>query len=40
MKNIANFLFEVGMLKRTPRTGFQFLVQARNRLRSTVFGPP
>jgi len=25
MKNIANFLFEVGMLKRTPRTGLQFL---------------
>jgi len=25
MKNIVNFLFEVGMLKRTPRTGFQFL---------------
>ena len=25
MKNIANFLFEVGMLKRTPRTGHQFL---------------
>jgi putative hydrolase of HD superfamily len=25
MKNIANFLFEAGMLKRTPRTGFQFL---------------
>lgn len=25
MKHIANFLFEVGMLKRTPRTGFQFL---------------
>lgn len=25
MKNIANFLFEVGMLKKTPRTGFQFL---------------
>lgn len=25
MKNIANFLFEVGMLKRTPRSGFQFL---------------
>ncbi len=25
MKNIANFLFEVGMLKRTPRTGMQFL---------------
>jgi putative hydrolase of HD superfamily len=25
VKNIANFFFEVGMLKRTPRTGFQFL---------------
>ncbi|MBN2644793.1 MAG: HD domain-containing protein [Desulfuromonadaceae bacterium] len=25
MKNIANFLFEVGMLKKTPRSGFQFL---------------
>ncbi len=25
MKNLANFLFEVGMLKRTPRSGFQFL---------------
>jgi putative hydrolase of HD superfamily len=25
MQNIANFLFEVGMLKRTPRTGLQFL---------------
>jgi len=25
MKNIAKFLFEVGMLKRTPRTGYQFL---------------
>jgi putative hydrolase of HD superfamily len=25
MKNIADFLFEAGMLKRTPRTGFQFL---------------
>ena len=25
MKNLANFLFEAGMLKRTPRTGFQFL---------------
>jgi putative hydrolases of HD superfamily len=25
MKNIANFLFEIGMLKRTPRTGLQFL---------------
>jgi putative hydrolase of HD superfamily len=25
VKDIANFLFEVGMLKKTPRTGFQFL---------------
>lgn len=25
MKNIANFLFEVGMLQKTPRSGFQFL---------------
>lgn len=25
MNKLANFLFEVGMLKRTPRSGFQFL---------------
>jgi putative hydrolase of HD superfamily len=25
MKEIADFLFEVGMLQKTPRTGFQFL---------------
>ncbi|MBN2515635.1 MAG: HD domain-containing protein [Deltaproteobacteria bacterium] len=25
MKNIVNLLFEVGMLKKTPRSGFQFL---------------
>jgi putative hydrolase of HD superfamily len=25
MKDIVNFLFEVGMLKKTPRTGYQFL---------------
>jgi len=25
MHNIANLLFEAGMLKRTPRTGLQFL---------------
>jgi len=25
MKHIINFLFEVGMLKKTPRTGYQFL---------------
>jgi len=25
VKNLAHFLFEIGMLKRTPRSGFQFL---------------
>jgi len=25
MKHIANFLFEIGILKKTPRSGFQFL---------------
>ncbi len=25
MKDVINFLFEVGMLKKTPRTGYQFL---------------
>ena len=25
MDNVANFLFEVGMLNKTPRTGYQFL---------------
>ena len=25
MRDVVNFLFEVGMLKKTPRTGFQFL---------------
>jgi putative hydrolases of HD superfamily len=25
MKSLVNFLFEVGMLKKTPRTGYQFL---------------
>ncbi len=25
MKNLVNFIFEVGMLQKTPRTGFQFL---------------
>ena len=25
MKNSANFLFEIGILKKTPRSGFQFL---------------
>lgn len=29
MDNIANFLFEVGMLGKTPRTGYQFLGSGR-----------
>ena len=29
MKDIVNFLFEVGMLSKTPRTGFQFLGSGR-----------
>ena len=29
MKALANFLFEVGMLKKTPRTGYQFLGSGR-----------
>ena len=29
MKNIINFLFEVGMLKKTPRSGYQFLGSGR-----------
>jgi putative hydrolase of HD superfamily len=29
MDSIANFLFEVGMLNRTPRSGFQFLGSGR-----------
>jgi len=29
LSDIANFLFEVGMLKKTPRTGFQFLGSGR-----------
>ena len=29
MKQLINFLFEVGMLKRTPRTGYQFLGTGR-----------
>lgn len=30
MDRIVDFLFEVGMLKRTPRTGWQFLAGARS----------
>ncbi|MCK9229843.1 MAG: HD domain-containing protein [Syntrophales bacterium] len=29
MKNIVNFLFEVGMLQKTPRSGFQFFGSGR-----------
>ena len=29
MQDIANFLYEVGMLQKTPRTGFQFLGSGR-----------
>jgi putative hydrolase of HD superfamily len=40
---VADFLFEVGMLKRTPRTGFQFLgtgkeTVAEHSLRCAVIG--
>jgi putative hydrolase of HD superfamily len=42
-KSIADFLFEVGMLKRTPRSGFQFLgtgkeTVAEHSLRCAVIG--
>ncbi len=43
MKELINFLFEVGMLKRTPRTGYQFLGSgkesvAEHSFRMTVIG--
>lgn len=37
MKRIANFLFEVGMLKRTPRTGFQFLGSGAESVAEHIF---
>ncbi len=37
MKNLANFLFEVGMLKRTPRTGFQFLGSGAESVAEHIF---
>ena len=37
MKNIANFLFEAGMLKRTPRTGFQFLGSGTESVAEHIF---
>ncbi len=36
-KNIANFLFEAGMLKRTPRTGFQFLGSGAESVAEHIF---
>ncbi len=43
MKALVNFLFEAGMLKRTPRTGYQFLGSgsesvAEHSFRTTVIG--
>jgi len=43
MKDIINFLFEVGMLKKTPRTGYQFLGSgkesvAEHTFRMTIIG--
>jgi putative hydrolase of HD superfamily len=37
MQNIANFLFEAGMLKRTPRSGFQFLGSGSESVGEHVF---
>ena len=37
MNNIANFLFEAGMLKRTPRTGFQFLGSGAESVAEHIF---
>lgn len=37
MKAIANFLFEVGMLKRTPRSGYQFLGSGRESVAEHCF---
>jgi len=43
METLVNFLFEVGMLKKTPRTGYQFLGSgqesvAEHTFRTTVIG--
>jgi putative hydrolase of HD superfamily len=43
MKELINFLFEVGMLKKTPRTGYQFLGTgkesvAEHAFRMTIIG--
>ena len=36
-KNIANFFFELGMLKKTPRSGFQFLGSGRQSVAAHSF---
>ncbi len=37
MKNLAHFFFELGMLKRTPRTGFQFLGSGAETVAEHIF---
>lgn len=37
MKNVAHFFFELGMLKRTPRTGFQFLGSGAETVAEHIF---
>lgn len=37
MKGIVNFLFEVGMLKKAPRTGYQFLGSGRENVAGHSF---
>ncbi|MFO7785133.1 MAG: HD domain-containing protein [Thermodesulfobacteriota bacterium] len=37
MKSIAKFLFEVGMLKKTPRSGYQFLGSGRESVADHCF---
>lgn len=37
MDRIANFLFEVGMLKRTPRSGWQFLGSGQESVAEHIF---
>ena len=37
LKSIVNFLFELGMLKKTPRSGFQFLGSGRESVADHAF---
>ncbi len=37
MKHIVNFFFELGMLKKTPRSGFQFLGSGRESVAEHIF---